>query len=295
MNGSIQTQIIMKIHPHFLAIILALLGSITMTRAQASAQAGTPPVAGAVNPTTGLPVALPHTGFNLPPGTGPLIDPVTGLPIEQQPEWKDSDWKDPAMTLTNIAWNGLPLSEVVRGLQDQFGAAFDIIVPTSIPQYDNQEPVNPSIYTINLKLKNVRASEVFGAMNMEFEVEGAPFRWQLTMNGTRQTALLKIHPELVRSLPYRDRKVFYVGDLLNSGMSADKLSQILSDVWSKAGWSSDNGTIELYQPAQLVIITGKKDQIDFTQQTLVALREQAELNQTNSHKAEKSGSPAAAK
>ena len=48
-----------------------------------------------------------------------------------------------------------------------------------------------------MRLKNVTASEVFNAMNIVFETENTPLRWELRMNGNRPAAVLYVLPDLL--------------------------------------------------------------------------------------------------
>ena len=226
----------------------------------------------------------------------PTIDPTTGLPLPQAaPQWKDPNWKDPAKVLSAINWpEGLPLSEVVRYLRDQFTNDFDIIMPEATQPGNNSEPFDASAYEVKLILRNVTASEVFGAMNLEFKDANVPFRWELTMNGRRPTALLRNVPTLLSPAPPQQRRVFFVGDLISGpfgSMTMPQIVQTTSDVWAKAYGQS--GVIQFYDPAQLVIVTGTPDQIDFIEQTLVALRKKAELNRMEHSKSAGSDSKTA--
>lgn len=224
----------------------------------------------------------------------PTIDPTTGLPLPlAAPQWKDPNWKDPAKVLPAINWpEGLPLSEVVRHLREQFTNYFDIIMPEARQPGNNS--FDASAYEVKLILRNVTASEVFGAMNLEFKDANVPFRWELTMNGNRPTASLHNVPTLLPPAPPQQRRVFFVGDLISDpfgSMTMPQIVQTISDVWSKAYGQS--GVIQFYDPAQLVIVTGAPDQIDFIEQTLVALRKKAELNRMEHSKSAGSDSKTA--
>jgi len=110
-------------------------------------------------------------------------------------EWKDPNWKDPDIVLPNFPPEdipALPLSEIVVILKREFKDYFDVLLPLEHEypiEYDLDETA------ISLHLKNVRASEFFNAMNLLFETENRPFRWQLLMNGNRPTAVLRVLPE----------------------------------------------------------------------------------------------------
>jgi hypothetical protein len=176
--------------------------------------------------------AQPAAGF------APLVDPVTGLPITPPAHpWKDPDWKDPIKVLPEVNFDGLPISEVARYLRDQFSNNFDVMIPTGYVQKNavatsNQvsgqpRSLDPNAYTVKLQLRNVNASEIFQAMNWEWENENNPVRWQLMMNGNRPTALLRVVPELLTHgpppppAPEIKRMVFFVGDLIGEGKLGD--------------------------------------------------------------------------
>ena len=66
---------------------------------------------------------------------------------------------------------------------------------------------------------------MFRAMNLEFEAENTPVRWELKMNGDRRLALLRVIPALIPSAardsvppPVYEKKqtVSFVGDLADS-------------------------------------------------------------------------------
>jgi len=261
-------------------IILFLIVSMTAAIAQSSGSAsvGTVPI----NPTTGLPMA-----------TGP-IDPVTGLPANGSPPfmdkngaptWIQQSWPDPTKVVSLWWPDGLPVSEVARYLHEQFTNTFDIIMPATV--------FDATTVKVKLELENVTASEIFRAMNMQFELDNTPLRWELTWNDSRPTALLRYLPQLVPKAPpapETKRMVFFVGDLIGANQSGQQISEMITGVFdaafgnSEARWIfkiQNNGmigdpTIQFYDPAQLLIVTGTPVQMDFIEQTLAALRQKAE-------------------
>ena len=266
-----------KLHLQSLAVIFFLIVSL----GTAPAQKG-PGSSPAVDPNTGLP--LPQTR------TLPAMDPVTGLPQSQPTSWKDLNWKDPDIVLTNVSYDGLPLSEVVRHLQDQFKGYFDVLTPVN-PDWD----ADWQSIAIRLQLKNVTASEVFNAMNLVFENDRTPLRWELKLNGKRPTALLRVlaqpspkNPPLVIDpttglpvpLPETKRGVYFVGNLLgdekSGGLTMEQLVQTLSEV-RQIGFGSEGG-LQFHKQAQLVIVTGTDAEIEFMGNTLTALRQKEELD-----------------
>src|SRR5580704_9811101 len=142
---------------------LQILTAIAFTIISITASAQTP----GINPATGLP-------------SPPSIDPNTGLPFDGadgafmdakgQRTWIDTNWVDPDEMLPSLSYDNFPLTEVARNMRDRFTNDFDIILPTT-------GPCDPTAYNATLELKNVTASQVFRAMNMEFELENTPLRW----------------------------------------------------------------------------------------------------------------------
>lgn len=241
------------------------------------------------------------------PGTAAIpvmLDPTTGLPIQTGPKWDEANWKatnwqDPDIVLSNVVYDGLPLSQVARSLRDQFKEQFDIILPgpgssvmyvngQSIPaeQRDWQEEEQ-----VQLHLKNVTASEIFGAMNLLFEDNRTPLRWELKVNGHRQIALLRV---LVDPVPQNVAQpvqptihhVYFVGDLIrddtHAGMNMDEIIQTVLDVW-KMG-NTGGGNIQFHKEAELLVVYGTPDQIAFVDQTLDALRQKVEMMRRNANK-----------
>jgi hypothetical protein len=210
-----------------------------------------------------------------------VIDPATGLPPVLPhpvvlPDWKDPDWKDPDKVLPEVSYEGLPLGEIARNLRDQFKSHFDVLLPG-----DDSHNI-----PINLRLKDVTASEVFNAMNLVFENDKIPLRWELKMNGHRPTALLRelaeSKPVLVPEPPAEEpkRTVFFVGDLIgdekSGGMTMDQLSKTISEVYQLS--FPGNVGLQFHKAAQLVIITGTPDQLNFVHVTLEALRDKVRLD-----------------
>jgi hypothetical protein len=246
---------------------------MTAATAQSSGPASVGPVP--INPATGLPMAA-----------GP-IDPVTGLPangsppfLDQNgsPTWIQQSWPDPAKVVS-LHWpDGLPVSEVARYLQEQFTNTFDIIMPATV--------FDPTTVDVKLELKNVTASEIFRAMNMQFELDNTPLRWELTWNDSRPTALLRYLPQILPKAPETKRMVFFVGDLIgdeqSGGMTMREIVQTITDIWGTA--YGQPGVIQFYEPAQLVIVTGTIDQIEFIDQTLRALRQKVEMSRQEQSK-----------
>jgi hypothetical protein len=230
------------------------------------------------------------------PGTAapaPMVfDPTTGQPIvPAPPEWKDPNWKDPEIILTNVSYNGLPVAEIASDLRERFKEEFDILLPeptsggnainklTGLPLSESTDWRETGV---QLQLRNVTASEVFNAMNLLFENDQTPLRWELKVNGHRQIALLRVlidrNPNYPAP-PKEERRVYFVGDLIgdptNGGMSMDQIIKTVTDVWQMA--DAGGGKIQFHTDAQLLVVSGSPSQIDFMTQTLGALKEKVEL------------------
>jgi len=236
----------------------------------------------AIDATTGLPVAPPlHRNFtskfiemnSINNGKRLTPDPVA------PPEWKDPAWKEPAKILLEVNYDGLPVSEVARNLTELFTNQFDVLLPRGWGEgLPKGEEHNWSDTPIVLRLRNVTASEVFNAMNLLFENNRTPLRWELKLNGRRQIALLRVLQDPVTTdadpKAGQQRRVYFVGDLVgdeNTGrMSMADVVKTISDLEKMA--YRDSGLIQFHEKAQLLVVTGTSDHIDFIQETLEALR-----------------------
>jgi hypothetical protein len=231
----------------------------------ASAQYPAPP---AIDPATGLPIAvIPRE--SAAKTFSPVIDPMTGLPIVLS-EWKHPDWKDPKNVLPEVMYDNVPVVEVARHLSETFKDEFDILLPRGFGDVDT---------SVSLKLKNVKASEVFFAMNLLFENDRTPLRWELKLNGNRQIALLRVLEDLARFTAFPSptlKRVYFVGDLIegnNSGMSLKDVHNTVMEVASMT--SGQPESIKIHNQAQLIVVTGTPEQIEIIEQTLTALRARA--------------------
>jgi hypothetical protein len=261
-TGKLKPIAIMKTKPAASAAILALILSVASVPGQA------------VSPTTGAPGGPPMQAF----------DPTTGMPIAAQPpQWIDSNWKDPDIVLTNVAYDNLPVSEVARDLRNRFKEQFDIILPDIYftDTTGNSSPVDS--VQMQLRMKDVKASELFIAMNLIFENDRIPLRWDLQVVGHRQIALLRVlepphisppAPSPPAPPPEPLRRIYFVGDLVgdekSGGMGMEQIVKTITDVWQMA---DTGGNIQFHKEAQLLIVSGSPSQIDFAEQTLVALRD----------------------
>lgn len=217
----------------------------------------------------------------------PAIDPSTGLPVPE-PEWIDPNWKSPDKVLSEVNYDALPVGVVAEHLRRNFTNAFDILIPNAWQNPNTpQLSMEPQNATIKMQLKNVGAIEVFNAMNLMFEAENAPYRWELKMNGDRPTAMLRVLPWLLHVpdppppvLP-TVRMVYFVGDLIEDGkfggMTMEQLVRTVSEVYEMSfAHSNAKNFIQYHKEAQLLVVTGTSEQTTFVQQTLSALRGKAQ-------------------
>jgi hypothetical protein len=259
----------------------------------------------ATSPPAALPVAPeaePNNDLAAPPPRGPVppsraarlsnryvpeVDPNTGLPAPPPlAPWKDPNWKDPEKVLANVSFDGLPLSEVGKFLRKEFNDAFDVLLPSEWQHpADPSSPIDPQSFSIKMQLKNVTASEVFNAMNLVLMSENNPVRWELRMNGNRPTAILRVLPELMPPvapkppLPPTRRTVYFVGDFVDETRGGEwtmeQLVKTVSEIYSMSYGDSPKNLsnhLQFHKEAQVLVVTGTPDQIDFVQQTLSALR-----------------------
>ena len=265
------------------AVVLALVAALTMVSAVVSRAADNKNV---VTPAPSLPAP-------------PTIDPATGLPILQpSAPWKDPNWKDPDQVLPDCSYDGLPLSEVSKDLRDRFKNAFDVLTPYEWRNPGDPsrsiDPIDPQSFLIRMRLKNVTASEVFNAMNLLFETENTPLRWELTMNGKRPTALLRVLSALVPvasvvpqpSPQEPQRMIYFVGELLadekSGGMTMEQLIDTISEVYDMSDLSAGktspiSSNLKFHKQAQLLIAKGTVDQIRLLEQIIAALKQKAQL------------------
>jgi hypothetical protein len=230
-----------------------------------------------------------------PPQTAGAIDPMTGLPVQPPPQWKDANWNDPDKVIANLRYDGLPISEVAKNLSEEFKNNFDIILPEDFGQglSRNANNMDWNATVIHLRLQNVKASEIFNAMNLLFENDRIPLQWELKMNGSRRLALLRVQadpPVDTASHKPPVNRIYYVGDLIGddqaAGMSTNTadLVKTLSEVWKMS--FPESGNIQFHEKAQLVIVTGTDEEIRFMQETLEAMRTRFRVEYNRRHEAD---------
>ena len=253
-----------------------------LTLSLAVAPAQTPPSsAPAANPAMGLPGAA----------SGLTVDPTTGLPVPPPaPQWIAPNWTDPNIVLTNVVCDGLQLSEVAKYLHEQFkdrfnNDSFDFLpMPKTFGKDWGDE-------TIQLQLKNVRASDIFNAMNLVFENDRTPLRWELKQSVTpahhvNRWVMLRVLPEAAPTdvpqtkPPETHRTVYFVGNLVgdekSGGMTMEQIVKTISEIWP-ADYGKPESVIQFHKEAQLLVVNGTRDQLEFIHQTLTALAQKVEM------------------
>jgi len=243
---------------------------------------------------------------------GQAFDPTTGMPIPPPPdpasEWKDTNWIDPDIILTNVAFDGLPIVEVGNFLRDRFHNEFDIVLPQhwgSVQVAEGQMgpgalPVADWNSTpVSLQLKNVSASEIFNAMNLVFENDRVPLRWDLKLNGKRRIALLRVLVDPILQnggATQPTHRIYYVGNLIddekNGGMTMEQIIKTVTDIWEMG--DASGGKIQFHKDAQLLVVTGTPAQVDFVEQTLKALTQKIDQKRIELAHPEKYGKKSAA-
>ena len=212
---------------------------------------------------------------------------------EQENKGTALEWNEPEKVLPEVVYDGVPITEVGEDLRKKFDSEFDVLFPKT--GFGGGDPWDWTQASIFLKLKNVRASEIFNAMNLVFETAKTPLHWDLRMNGNRPTVLLRdLHepkptdidpatglPSLPAPPPPAEKPmVFFVGDLVGGpktgGMTIEEVVDTVSEVCKGAKVAPS--AISCHKQAQLLIIRGTEEDITFVQSTLAALRNRVELD-----------------
>ena len=227
------------------------------------AQVPTGPI---LDPTTGLPIA---------------IDPNTGLPMPAPPpQYIDPKWTPPALVLTNINWDGLPLIEIANQLREDFKGSFDIL------PFPEDNTLDCDHIIINLKLLHARANDVINAMNLIFENNQRPVRWFLEIHDDKAYLILKnIKPVATGQADTgpKVRQIFFVGDLLSddkaNALTMQGLNDTIFDIWNRTYDTPARDCIQFHQSTQLLIFNGTPEQAAFLEQVLEGLKRRAQWTQ----------------
>lgn len=216
-----------------------------------------------------------------------------------------SEWKFP-MEAQDYVFDGLPLEEVSRTLRMRADERFDVLLPTDsagapvgsdpatgIPA---QETIDYRSMPVFLRLKNATPVEVFRAMNMLFEIERKPVRWELAMNGNRPTAMLRTHApaaavtlrseRAAAAIPPAlvSRSVFYVGALVkHSGperdASWDSLRRTIAMTIEGSFPNTQTCEVQHHREAELLVVSGTEEEVKFVKEVIDALKEKAAREQ----------------
>jgi hypothetical protein len=213
---------------------------------------------------------------------------------------KAGEWKGPDKVLPEVSFDSSPLCEVMPKLLEQFDHQFDVLLPNNFEDSPMgpklgadgkpipQSPVPTSAWKtvgVNLRLKNVTATELFNAMNMYFEINNQPVRWELLMNGHRPTALLRIGEQAIAQPAAQPqvepkRAIFYVGELMGDqeagAMTMKQILKTLTEV-SFADYKRAVN-VQCHEGAQMLVVKGTPGEIDLVRETIEALKQKAKVD-----------------
>ena len=180
---------------------------------------------------------------------------------------------------------GLPLGEFARNMVKLFSNQFDIILP--------KDDRDPNTIDVVLRLKDVRAIEIFNALNLYFDVQEIPAHWRLTLNGTRPTAILLIDkPKVPATPPVETEKiaptVFSIVEILSMNSEAgdkqpldslaDAIAAVLDDMKKpgRAKVNTPGGPIlKMHAQAGILFFSGTWEDTELVRSTLAALKDAA--------------------
>ncbi len=161
-------------------------------------------------------------------------------------------WSDIGPAPQNISIEGMPVNEVAKSLATTFKNQFDLILPPDDPE--------TSAITVQMRLKDAPAAEIFNAMNLYFQANKIQAQWTLMLNGNRPIAVLAVvHPGKSPGAaappvePDRKTTVFSIADYLYASTPSalykqsatnllEGLEAVFDDVSSRPG-SSPHGAI----------------------------------------------------
>jgi hypothetical protein len=205
--------------------------------------------------------------------------PLTSQPPKKTPKpdasaiWKDRD----VLVEGTVEFRNAPVTDIARTLSQQFSNKLDVLVPDSQDFLDS-----PFKYTVSLRLRDATAAELFNAMNRIFEAGMTPLHWELTMNGDRPTAVLKVEQQTEsRGTPTPQgqqaigRTVMYVGDLVGAkkpSVAMKEIAKKLMEVHALAYEHEKRDLVQCYAEGELIIVTGTPDEIRFVRDTVERLR-----------------------
>lgn len=210
-------------------------------------------------------------------------------PAQAQTLSKKTAWPELGQVVNSVDYESLPLEEVANHLLSAFKGEFDVVVPATIPTVNpstgTPEPMDVAAIPVRLRLQNVKASEIFNAMNLYFTANGTPLQWELLMNGTRPTAVLRaaavVLPQPVKAAEPIERSVFFIGDFVDDNrpgkMPWKKLMETLEEINYRT-YDKSGPKIAVHPKASLFVVTGEKEQISFIHSLLEALKQKAKLD-----------------
>ena len=194
-------------------------------------------------------------------------------------------WSNISPALPEVIFDGEPVNEVARGVARTFKNQFDIILPPDDPE--------TSAITVQMRLSDVRAAEIFNAMNLYFQANKIQAQWTLILNGPRPTAVLAVvHPakppgDATPSETERKHTVFSIAEILvyatgypnipvNTQWITNSISMVLGDTQKpgRANVNTPGGPdIKIHEGAGLLVFTGTAEETELVRSTLEALKQ----------------------
>jgi hypothetical protein len=191
---------------------------------------------------------------------------------------------------------GAVLNEVASSTARMFQNQFDLILPPADPDLSKM--------AVQMRLKDVRAIEIFNAMNLYFETEGIPAHWTLTLNGSRPTAILGVEKNQAATPLAETEKTRYivisVADILYaSGLALNKpfahnleaaVAAALDDVRKpgRARVNTPGGpVVKVHAQAAILVFSGTWGETDIVRSALEALKRTALIRKDMAEEIEK--------
>jgi hypothetical protein len=213
-----------------------------------------------------------------------------GIPIQQLQNLGTSEaalaaWGNIGPAQQNISIEGMPVNEWAKNLATTFENQFDLILPPDDPE--------TSAITVQMRLKDAPAAEIFNAMNLYFQANKIQAQWTLMLNGTRPTAVLAVvHPakppgDATPSETERKHTVFSIAEILvyatgypnipvNTQWITNSISMVLGDTQKpgRANVNTPGGPdIKIHEGAGLLVFTGTAEETELVRSTLEALKQ----------------------